>query len=130
MKRQLKFTIGQRVWFFDDNRRIYETDQSGPIYSRHFVSQFVVGIEGRSYLINSGPVGSWANRKIAFDKAEKCYFTDQERSDDIWKNGHQCKVADLVRRCDLETLKRVAEVIGYVVDDAEPEPDEHPKGRA
>jgi hypothetical protein len=110
-----KFTVGQRVWAFDENRRVY-TERAGRlsgdlIYAGHFREMKVLAIDKRSYLIG-WPDGK-GGEKVGFAKAERMYYTDQDREDRIWKNDHRYKIVRLVERADVATLRKIAAIVGY-----------------
>jgi hypothetical protein len=114
-----KFEVGQRVWKFDENHRVYTEPASGdiwgggPIYSEHFIPYFVHAIEGLCYVI--GPEAEnrrWAN-SYGFAKAEREFLSDASKDDQIWAHDHRYKIARMVDRADVPTLRRVAEVVGY-----------------
>jgi hypothetical protein len=120
-----KFEPGQRVWEFDPNRRVYSKAppgkiwaKGGPIFAEHFRPMQVYRIEGRSYLIGTPP-GEWGGEKFArkygFDKAERLFRTYAEREGEIWMDENRYRLIRVIERCrDLEILKRVAELVGYV----------------
>lgn len=106
--------IGTRVWYFDHNRRVYGTDNSRPIFERHFQPWIIVGEEGRSWLLESegGPYA--AKGKVGKTSLLKKYCTDAERESRIWLNAHRGRLTDAVRRCsDLPTLREIARLVGY-----------------
>jgi hypothetical protein len=119
-----KFEIGQRVWRYDENRRVYRRDANGrpfgsPIVSEYFREEFVVGIEKRSYLIIGSPKGGYTV-SVGFAKAESTYYDDRGKSDFIWEKEHRYKIVDRVRSnmfTPVETLKAVAKLIGYEAED-------------
>jgi hypothetical protein len=115
-----KFEIGQRVWEFDANRRIYRRDADGrsfggSIFAEHFREMKVWAVEGRSYVIGlPDPQWAYSRRKVGFQKAEEAYRTDDEKAADIWLNDHRYPLSQLVGRCDdVGLLKKVAGVVGY-----------------
>jgi hypothetical protein len=122
MSKPRKFAVGQRIWMFDYNHRFYAKSGDGaPIYEKHFRPFTVVGIESRSYLIRRGdpdeePIYRCKPEKVGFDGAEKLYVTDDGKSDMIWLNDHRHNIVRMVEKADPETLKKVAELIGYRPD--------------
>lgn len=112
-----KFHVGQRVWSFDENRRVYPKNERGksfgaPIFAEHFREKKVLGIVGKSYLIGL-PDGGLAE-KVSFASAERCYYDDQGREDRMWLDDSRHKVARMVECCrDTAVLRQVAALIGY-----------------
>lgn len=120
MPQKRKFAVGQRVWFFDTNHREYEPaaegeifSKGGPIFEKHFREFKVMGIEGRSYLIDS--LGGW-RRKISFVQAEAergLWYSDEGKLDRIWEEGHRYKVIRKVERATAAQLREIAKIVGY-----------------
>jgi hypothetical protein len=116
-KQARKFTVGQRVWLFDINHRVYPKGAgctSGPIYAEHFRACRVFGIQGRSYLIASfaDEDGKFAS-PVGFAKAEKRYLTDAEKAEKVYVDGNRYRIVNALERADAATLRKVAALIGY-----------------
>jgi hypothetical protein len=112
--KEKRFTIGQRVWYFDDNRRVYPRDTTGkrhgsPIYAEHFRECVIAGIEKKSYIINRGP----RQCKVSFAKAETSCYSDQTKDDMIWQNSHRHELASLLRSASPDDLRKVAKALGW-----------------
>lgn len=106
----MSFKVGDKVWTFDLNHRVYPKDENGrttggPIYSEHFRQVEITGETTKSWLI-----GKWQERT---PKARPGIFTDEQKADMIWSNQHRHPIVDLVRRCSVEQLKQIAEIVGY-----------------
>ena len=120
-----KFEVGQRVWFFNENNRVYaktpeerSVHGSGPIYEKHFVEKIVSGIEGRSYVMNyPGWEGKFSGHKVSFKLAERTHYTDAEKDDDVWVRHHRYGIVRRVERANHGTLKKIAELVGYKPDE-------------
>jgi len=121
-KRALKFSVGQRVWEFDINHRVYPRGGGvgvGPIYAEHFRPLWIKGVEGRSYLVSRYEDGGYPF-KVSFEKAERRFMDDADRDDCAWVDFHRCRVETAVGRCrDGAVLKKVAELVGYKPEGAE-----------
>jgi hypothetical protein len=111
-----KFAVGQRVWEFDENHRVYVEGQSGPVFSEYFRPYKVVGIEGRSYRIGAGSDPERWSSLVGFAKAERTYCSDEEKAEAIWEDSHRYRIIDQVRRVDVKALRKIAELIGYKAD--------------
>lgn len=102
--------IGKTIWRFDINRRVYSKKNKGPIYREHWVPINVIGETSRSWLYGSarkpyrvpknGPHPGFA-------------LTQEEVDEDCWANENRRYIVNMVERCPLDVLKRVAEVVGY-----------------
>jgi hypothetical protein len=109
--------VGDVVYRFDRNHRVYAKAEgarfasSGPIYREHFRPAYIVGEEGRSWLVSSTPDGSHP-RKIG--KAKAAFLTAEQVDADCWVNGNRHHVCALLQRCtDADTIKAVAALLGY-----------------
>lgn len=116
-----KFSVGQRVWEFDENKRVYRKPEEGriysgnPIYAEHFREHVVAEVLPRSYLVRSA--GHFATTKYSHEKAERKFRTDEQKDQQTWMNYHRVMIVEMVREnCDPAVLKRVAEAIGYQAD--------------
>ena len=105
--------IGDTVYIFDINHRIYERDENGrskggPIYREHFRPYVIRGEEKRSWIV-CAPNSNFT-RKIV----KTAFKTEAEVDDDCWQNDHRVHVANMVLYCrDTEKLRAVAKVMGY-----------------
>lgn len=114
--------VGDRVWEFDINKRVYAPGaQRGPIFAEHFRERWIVGEEGRSWLVSTDRRGTWGKEKIGkHHLAKRHHYTDAEREAMIWANDHRYKLVRRLERCtDLATLKAIAEILGYNPDSQE-----------
>jgi hypothetical protein len=110
--------VGDKVYTFDSNRRVYPTDKtisSGPIYREHFVLQEILGETSQSWIVG---YSGWTVDTRACTKHKKkaerpSLFTREQVEEQIYihDNGH--KIADLVYHVDYKTLKAIADLIGY-----------------
>ncbi len=110
------------VWVFDENRRIYRTNEKGesygsPIWREHWRKLKIVGETRVSWISSCGDrvpkkggrmrLSSGHFRDVSFSEA------DIDRQAWIAENRH--RIADKIRFInDHDTLRRVAEVIGYI----------------
>lgn len=109
-----KFEVGQRIWRYNENRRVYDRSVEWPkiIYGESYEPYVVVKILVRSYLIahlgDSGAIGK--QMQLTFEKVDRCFKTDQEKEDDVFKETHRNRLAELVRQADAATLRKVAAI--------------------
>lgn len=109
--------IGDVLYRFDGNIRVYADKKlgGGPIYSKHFEPLEIIGETRRSWLLAQG----WKCDKRTLQSAESMqfggrgFFTAEGMADDIWQHEHRHKITEAVRRLDVPTLRKVAEMIGY-----------------
>lgn len=107
--------VGDIVYNFDGNRRVYEKGLSGgPIYKHHFKPYTIVGETKVSWLI--GPHKAKANKKTLSSStqyADRGYFTKSGMDADIWFNEHRYKIVREVERAGLDQLREIARIVGY-----------------
>ena len=104
------------VWVYDSNIRHYERDENGkaygsPIYRESWVKRKVEGETTRSWILE---YGYKAPKKPDRIQAQVLAYDEVELEDKIWKHDNAYKISEKVRSADAETLRKVAEVIGYV----------------
>ena len=108
--------IGDTLYLFNENHRVYHRDESGrsyggPIYSKHFQPITVIGETSRSWVCGT----DWSQiKRPKSSRGMSGIFTAQEMADDIWVNDHKIKIVDKIRGCrDPDQLRAVAKLIGY-----------------
>ena len=114
--------VGDTVWVFDGNRRVYERDdngrrEGGPIWIKHWVSAKVVGETSRSFVVGRGygefklpKNGTRPKLRVAFSEEEVGFYALLER---------RRAIADMLSRCeDPEVVRGCAQLLGFefVVD--------------
>jgi hypothetical protein len=119
-----RFKPGDRVWMFNENRRVYThrdgTRSISPVYREHFVPYRVLEVKDKEYLLCSGAGHPETLRHAGttacpIKKVDRDWKSDQELAAMIWdKERH--RVAEMVLSCDLATLCKVAEVLGFTPD--------------
>ena len=95
--------IGDRVWLFDGNRRVYDKKfGSLPIYAEHFYQATISGETSKSWIIH-------------YDKFSKKtlqgIYSDEQKADMIWENNNRYKIIEQIRRCPIEILKRIDNIL-------------------
>jgi len=103
--------IGQTIWIFDINRRVYREPRSmsgSPIYREHWRPVRIDAETSRSWVTQYGEKipKKGEHRGVA--------FTEQEVDDDVWCNSHRSKIADAIYRLeDVATLRAIADLVGF-----------------
>lgn len=106
--------VGDTVYQFDLNRRVYAQDASGravggPIFREHFKPFVIEGEEKNSWLV-AAPGSRWKHKV-----AKNQLITAEQVDDRCWVEDYRIKIARLVQECrDPTTLKSVAAVMGYL----------------
>jgi hypothetical protein len=120
--------VGDTVWLFDGNHRVYENDDgtksSGAIYSKHFMPRVIEGETKQSWILQYGQkVPKKANGEPEADTRKVTtrpgfhsvvYLTQKAKDDNIWihMNRHVISHA-VIGLTDIDMLKKVAAIIGY-----------------
>ena len=109
--------IGSTIWMFDNNRRIYPKPRSasggGPIYREHWRPVTIEGETSRSW------VTSWYGNKVPKrGPRHGVAFTEAEVNADVWAHDHRYKIVRMVELCEVETLKAIAQAVGYMPNPA------------
>ncbi len=115
MKEWNDLKVGDTIWVFDINHRVYEKPlegrlwaSGGPIYRSHFVEHKIEGETSRSWIARYGTKYSKKERPHGV------FITLEEVEDNCWLNGHRHKVASLVGNCqDAAIIRAIAELVGY-----------------
>lgn len=106
--------IGQTVWRFDINRRVYKDpvtgeESRGPIWRYHWEPDVIVGETRVSWVTKYG----WKLPKKGAHPRQWA-FSEQEIADRAWVVEHAYKIAAQVGKItNPACLRQVAELIGY-----------------
>ena len=116
--------IGDILWRFDSNRRVYRDPTSisgggGPIYREHFEPLKIISENKVSWILERG----WKVRKSdlkgeakSFHYGGRGFFTADDMEKDIWSHEHRHKIADMIQRAaTVAQLKQIAELVGYEI---------------
>jgi hypothetical protein len=110
--------IGDTVWVFDPNRRVYEPGSHGPpIYREHFVAQKIIGETRISWLVGSENADISRNWTYTKYKKKDPYgiYTAEEVEAKIWLNDHGYETSQRVMRCkDVAALKAIVALLDAV----------------
>lgn len=97
--------IGDKIWLFDANRRIYKKGEQSPIFSEHFYKVTIDGETSRSWLIG----------RDKFSKKDPCgIYTDEQKEDKIWDHMNRYKIIDKIKNCSIAKLKQINSIIDEV----------------
>lgn len=111
-----KFSVGDTVYYFDENRRIYrrEDGMSGrPIYREHFRPVVIVDEVAKSWVLNvMVTIKDRSVTKVSKATAETMFFTAAEVDRAVWVEENAFRIRSFVRDCDdYETLRAIDAVI-------------------
>lgn len=103
--------IGNTVYVFDMNRRVYRKDGvgAGPIWREHWRPEKVSSETSRSWVTDHGtkiPKKGHDPRSFAFSLGQI--------ESQAWVQEHRYKISSMVERClDPVKLQQIAEIVGY-----------------
>jgi hypothetical protein len=113
--------VGDVLWRFDQNCRVYPTDAAGktipggPIYSRHFRPVVIIGETRGTWLV--GDHGRWKVNKKTLRTAKDAdgwhvqMFTKEQMDDMVYVNDHALPLSEKVRSCrNVMLLKQIAQL--------------------
>lgn len=99
-------------WWFDYNHRVYQDDDGNRTSTMNerlaWRELAVVDETSRSWVLSNG-VKIAKNKPLPLGYAASA----EEVNRRVWKNRHQIKIAEAVKKLDVDTLKKVAALIGY-----------------
>jgi len=107
-----KLEIGDKIWCFRSERRIYGPpdpkngmSRGGPIYREHWVQIEITGETSRSWITVYGKCPKAGGHGWA--------LTQRDVDMDVWYHEHRHRVVRLVDRQPREVLASIAFDIGY-----------------
>jgi hypothetical protein len=104
-------TVGDTIWEFDSNRRVYPKDKSigsGPIWREHWVALPITGETSRSWIVGHG----WP-KKVPKKGPHRGYAFSQAEIDDLEYVHDKCwRIAKQVERCDdANVLRKIEQLL-------------------
>jgi hypothetical protein len=121
--------VGDKLWFYDENRRRYDKDGRHPIWRDHWVERVIVGETSRSWMVwLVGTEASWS--PLLASKLPKAAFRDgraprlwarsvAEIERQEWVRTHRYPIQSKVAYCeDYDVLVQIAKLVGYSADGA------------
>jgi len=97
--------VGDKVWLFDYNRRIYPKTggiSSSPIYVEYFYQAIIDRETSRSWVV--------LNQKFP-KKNPIGIYTDEQKNDKIWDYENRPKIVRLVEQCSTDKLKQIEKIL-------------------
>ena len=116
--------VGDYVWVFDQNRRIYERGPDGralgpPLFREHFRPVQIVGETAKSWILAGGDKvprsgGDVRHHKNGRYPAIPVYMTRGAVDAAVFRHDHKYKISMAVEKCDdIDVLRQVAALVGY-----------------
>jgi hypothetical protein len=100
-----------KLWYFDENRRIYERDTKGnvigpPIWREHWHEVAIIGETSRSWII------SYTNDKVPKKSFPGKYAVSQEQIDRLEFVSKRYQLSRRIDQCrDYETLQEIKKLL-------------------
>ncbi len=113
--------IGDIVWRFDQNRRVYPPKKpgaqysfGGPIYREHWAPVTIIGETRISWLCGFG-LGRGCHWKAPKKGLRPGWcFSLKELDDACWVNDYRIEIVDALRQVsDADILRKIADLIGW-----------------
>jgi len=121
--------IGDKVWIFDGNRRIYEDDKGNktqnPWYRGHFVEKYIIGETKQSWIVGykgndiDSKTNFKANKKTLiysiinnYSLDKKLYISEEEIERKCWVYENRSRIIRKVEQChDYDKLRKIEEIL-------------------
>lgn len=116
--------VGDTVWLFDENRRVYAPRKEGqglssgpPIFREHFVPHEIVGETIRTWLVGKGTLENVRKKDLTYRHWNggrvRIFTSEQEVDDACYVHDTRHKIGRAVERCrDAVLLKQIAALVG------------------
>jgi len=107
--------IGDTLWQFDINRRVYSKPPPGErifgsiIYREHFKPLKIIGETRQSWLLEH----RYKAKKGDDPMIRGGFYTAEEMEDNVWIHDHRHRVRDLLDRAPPAKIREVAAILGY-----------------
>ena len=110
-----KTNVSCSFYYFDINRRIYEKNgvkSNSPFYEEHFVKINIIDENDKEYI---DIFKKTINKRSMLYKINSTtrvkVFTEREKEEDVYVNSKSHKLAEMVRKSDADTLRKIEELL-------------------
>lgn len=121
-----RFSVGDDVWTFSSNRRVYDKDKGGgPIFAEHFIRARIVGETRLSWVVQErDDKGRVFGSPCKFRKDGKTpweyglhgvFYSDAEREEMIWMDENKYKTIEALRSASYTMVRAVHDMLGLAV---------------
>lgn len=94
--------VGDEIWMFDENRRVYKKGNNHPIFSEHFFKIKIDGETSKSWLIGG---------KKFSKKNPVGIYTYEQKEDKIWDRENRHEIIEKIRFCSINELKQIYSIV-------------------
>ena len=108
--------IGQTVWIFDGNRRVYRDGQSRPVFREHFKDWKITGETSKFWLLGNSYQIIKATRMLKcperkgnwYTLSPRVFWSELEVDETCWVHENRYRVVKDVQGCsDANTLRAI-----------------------
>lgn len=104
--------VGDTLWLFDQNRRIYADGQHwAPIFREHFVPVKIVGETAKSWLIDNFSRPPLRVNKKTMQAPDRhwtlSYYTADGVEDACWRHENRPVIVESVSAAPVSTLRKI-----------------------
>lgn len=106
-----KTDVSCSFYYFDINRRVYVKNgvkSNASFYEEHFVKINIIDENDKEYIDNFRRTINKRSMLYKINNTTRVkVFTEQEKEDDIYVNSKSYKLAEMVRKSDADTLRKI-----------------------
>jgi len=121
--------IGDKVWIFDSNKRVYEDDKGNKLdncwYRGHFREKYIIGETKQSWIIGyeGNDIDSRTNFKVNkktltysitnnFGLDKKLYISEEEIKRKCWVYENRSGIIRKIEQCtDYDKLRKIEDIL-------------------
>lgn len=111
------FKVGDKVFVFDSNRRVYPKDKSiasAPIYREHFAEREILGETSRSWLVGWHGLSLDHRCVTKYPKKDNAgLYTLGQIDEEVYRHDHMYRISKMVEHTSYKNLKAIADIVGY-----------------
>lgn len=111
--------VGDTVWAFDVNRRVYPPKEEGdlwarggPIFEEHFRETKITGETRASWITERGTFAKGDGCQRGVNIAPMTLYSAQGKADAVWMDANHGLIRQKVQNCrDINTLRRIQRLL-------------------
>lgn len=113
MTNKIKLKIGDKIYYFNQNYRVYSKDNKGEcIYNEHFRPLYITNENEKEYIVDENYTINKRSNLLIMYKEKTNYYTEQEKKDNVFIKENAYKLSQIVRDIDsAEKLKKIKEIL-------------------
>lgn len=121
--------VGDKVWIFDSNRRVYEDDKGNRLnkcwYRSYFIEKYIIGETSQSWIVGyeKNSIEDRSNLKVnkktltysttnTYGLDGKLRVSEEDIEKECWLQDNKHRIREEVSRCnDYDKLKKIDEML-------------------